>query len=83
MVYRGLTRAPFLVGQVYGQPRPSLMSPSSLQASKPSTLAPFLRVKISTMERNRKDLLVRFDASVSSVYGFGWSPSRSSPGLTC
>lgn len=49
---------------VYGEPQPSLVSPSALQPSNPPALAPFLRVKIVTMERNRKDLLVRFDASV-------------------
>jgi hypothetical protein len=40
------------------------MSPSALHSTNPPALPPFLRVKIATMERNRKDLLVRFDASV-------------------
>jgi hypothetical protein len=34
----------------------------------PEVKAPFLRVRIGGLERNRKDLLIRFDASVSSHY---------------
>jgi hypothetical protein len=48
------------------------MSPSALHSTNPPALPPFLRVKIATMERNRKDLLVRFDASVRRLYD-GWS----------
>jgi hypothetical protein len=48
------------------------MSPSALHSTNPPALPPFLRVKIATMERNRKDLLVRFDASVRRFFD-GWS----------
>jgi hypothetical protein len=44
------------------------MSPTSLNTPQgqpsPARLEPFLRVRISNMERNRKDLLIRFDATV-------------------
>ncbi|CDZ98475.1 Membrane coat complex Retromer, subunit VPS5/SNX1, Sorting nexins, and related PX domain-containing proteins [Phaffia rhodozyma] len=52
--------------QVYGQPSQSLMSPDALMDGKRADrLSPFLRVKITGMERNRKDLLIRFDASTN------------------
>lgn len=56
--------------QVYGAPSPPLMSPTSLASpgqAQSTRLEPFLRVKITNMERNRKDLLIRFDATVSPV----------------
>ncbi|KAL7413049.1 hypothetical protein BDY24DRAFT_415557 [Mrakia frigida] len=57
--------------QVYGAPSPSMMSPTSLSSPNqqgggpPPKLEPYLRVKISNMERNRKDLLIRFDATTN------------------
>lgn len=33
----------------------------------------YLRVRITGLERNRKDLLIRFDASVSPPGREGWS----------
>lgn len=50
--------------QVYGDPGTALMSPSA-ETSKGEKPPPFLRVRIAGLERNRKDLLIRFDASVS------------------
>lgn len=40
------------------------MSAAQKSSGQPTRLGPFLRVKITGMERNRKDLLIRFDASV-------------------
>lgn len=51
--------------RVYGDPVPALPAPSA-EATKQQT-APFLRVRIAGVDRNRKDLLVRFDSSVSGV----------------
>lgn len=49
--------------RVYGDPVPALPAPPPEQAKQPQ--APFLRVRIAGVDRNRKDLLVRFDSSVS------------------
>lgn len=67
--------------KIFGAPGLGLVSPpaeSSSQAADASNvngdgsgskekekLGPFLRVRIGGLERNRKDLLIRFDASVS------------------
>jgi len=54
--------------QIYGQPEPGLISP---QATKPSNgqplekPEPYLRVRITALDRNRRDILVRFDAQAS------------------
>jgi hypothetical protein len=49
--------------QVYGDPGTTIMSsPTASQSDKP---VPYLRVRIGGLDRNRKDLLIRYDASVS------------------
>ncbi|CAK9786972.1 hypothetical protein CC85DRAFT_286185 [Cutaneotrichosporon oleaginosum] len=50
--------------QVYGDPGQALMSPSA-ELSKKEKPPPYLRVRIAALERNRKDLLIRFDASTN------------------
>ncbi|EKD03351.1 hypothetical protein A1Q2_02331 [Trichosporon asahii var. asahii CBS 8904] len=50
--------------RVYGDPVPALPAPNEQQAKQ--IQAPFLRVRIAGVDRNRKDLLVRFDSSVST-----------------
>ena len=71
--------------KIFGAPGLGLLSPpaeSSNQAVDVSRsgssgvkemVGPYLRVRIGGLERNRKDLLIRFDASVSdfSVPGLG------------
>lgn len=52
--------------QVYGDPGTTLIHPPN---DKPAM--PFLRVRIGALERNRKDLLIRYDASVSTLWGVG------------
>lgn len=51
--------------QVYGQPEPGLISPVTNKMSNGSTLEkpePYLKVRITGIDRNRRDILVRFDA---------------------
>ena len=70
----------FREGKIFGAPGLGLVSPpaeSSSQAANVSNASKegntkekekvglFLRVRIGGLERNRKDLLIRFDASVS------------------
>lgn len=60
---------------VYGDPGTTLMHPggaSSATGEQGAPPAPFLRVRIGVLERNRKDLLIRYDASVSCS---GWAQS--------
>jgi hypothetical protein len=53
--------------QIYGQPEPGLISPPTNPASngdhfeKPE---PYLKVRLIALDRNRRDILVRFDAQV-------------------
>lgn len=50
--------------RVYGDPVPALPAPPAGEQRQQN--APFLRVRIAGVDRNRKDLLVRFDSSVSA-----------------
>ena len=61
--------------RVYGAPGTGLVNPPTDRArdvaqsptkaqGKGDDRAPYLRVRIGGLERNRKDLLIRFDASV-------------------
>jgi PX domain len=54
--------------QIYGQPEPGLISPQTTKPSNGQPLEkpePYLRVRITALDRNRRDTLVRFDAQVS------------------
>ncbi|KAL7421910.1 Vacuolar protein sorting-associated protein 17 [Cryptotrichosporon argae] len=53
--------------QVYGSPGAALVSPPPAADKDGATerAGPFLRVRIGGVERNRKDLLVRYDASTN------------------
>lgn len=51
--------------RIYGDPVPALPAPNEQQTKQ--SQAPFLRVRIAGVDRNRKDLLVRFDSSVSPL----------------
>lgn len=53
--------------QIYGAPEPGFVSPEASIASdgtKLEKLGPYLRVRITGMDRNRRDILVRLDAQV-------------------
>jgi len=53
--------------QIYGQPEPGLISPRDTVASNGTSfekLDPYLRVRITALDRNRRDILIRFDAQV-------------------
>jgi hypothetical protein len=53
--------------QIYGQPEPGLISPAINTASNGSSFEkpePYLKVRITGLDRNRRDILVRFDAQV-------------------
>lgn len=53
--------------QIYGQPEPGLISPQQTVGSngtKFEKAEPYLRVRITGLDRNRRDILVRFDAQV-------------------
>lgn len=54
--------------QIYGQPEPGLVSPQTTKPSNGQPLEkpePYLRVRITALDRNRRDILVRFDAQAS------------------
>lgn len=54
--------------QVYGQPEPGLISPRESTTSNGQNLEkpePYLRVRITALDRNRRDILIRFDGQVS------------------
>ncbi|KAF8524709.1 vacuolar protein sorting-associated protein vps17 [Hysterangium stoloniferum] len=56
------------VPQIYGQPEPGLISPSSNKGANGANFErpePYLRVRITGMDRNRRDILVRFDAQTN------------------
>lgn len=59
--------------QIYGQPEAGLISPRELVGSngvgyeKPG---PYLRVRITGLDRNRRDILVKLDAQVSHIQHF-------------
>ncbi|KAI0254851.1 Vps5 C terminal like-domain-containing protein [Lactifluus subvellereus] len=54
--------------QIYGQPEPGLISPATNPTSngehfeKPD---PYLKVRLTALDRNRRDILVRFDAQTN------------------
>ena len=53
--------------QIYGQPEAGLISPTANTASngtKYEKLEPYLRARITMLDRNRRDILIRFDAQV-------------------
>lgn len=57
--------------QIYGQPEPGLISPNLTVGSngaKYEKNEPYLRVRITGMDRNRRDILVKFDAQVWLVF---------------
>ncbi|KAG8804901.1 Vacuolar protein sorting-associated protein 17, partial [Serendipita sp. 399] len=54
--------------QIYGQPEPGLISPRETTASNGTNFEkpePYLRVKITALDRNRRDILIRFDAQTN------------------
>lgn len=56
--------------QIYGQPEPGLISPATNPASNGGHFekpGPYLKVRITGLDRNRRDILVRFDAQVCSL----------------
>jgi hypothetical protein len=53
--------------QIYGQPEPGLISPAvGSNGTKYERTEPYLRVRITGLDRNRRDILVRLDAQVRS-----------------
>lgn len=62
--------------QIYGQPEPGLISPRETTSSDGQNFEkpePYLRVRVSGLDRNRRDILVKLDAQVhhhccSSLY---------------
>lgn len=53
--------------QIYGQPEAGLISPRDTVGSngaKFEKLEPYLRVRITGLDRNRRDILVKLDAQV-------------------
>jgi hypothetical protein len=55
--------------RTYGVTGPTLIDASSntTGAERNQPAAPFIRVRLGSMDRNKKDLLIRFDLSVSST----------------
>ncbi|KAI0092205.1 Vps5 C terminal like-domain-containing protein [Irpex rosettiformis] len=54
--------------QIYGQPEPGLVSPSMTTGSNGHKFEkgePYLRVRITGLDRNRRDVLVKFDAQTN------------------
>ncbi|CAL1701329.1 unnamed protein product [Somion occarium] len=54
--------------QIYGQPEPGLISPrvtTGSNGTKFEKLEPYLRVRITGLDRNRRDILVKFDAQTN------------------
>jgi hypothetical protein len=54
--------------KIYGQPEPGLISPRDVVGSNGANFErqePYLRVRITGLDRNRRDILIRFDAQVS------------------
>ncbi|KAG8965469.1 Vacuolar protein sorting-associated protein 17 [Tulasnella sp. 419] len=54
--------------QIYGQPTPGLVSPNNnaaVNGTKFERSAPYLRVRITGLDRNRRDILIRFDAQTN------------------
>lgn len=56
--------------QIYGQPEPGLISPritTGSNGTKYERAEPYLKVRITGLDRNRRDILVRFDAQASHL----------------
>ncbi len=56
--------------QIYGQPEPGLISPRANTASNGTQFEkkePYLRVRITSLDRNRRDVLIKFDAQVCRI----------------
>ncbi|KAI0375854.1 hypothetical protein BV20DRAFT_959899 [Pilatotrama ljubarskyi] len=56
------------VPQIYGQPEPGLISPRVTTSSNGVPFErrePYLRVRITSLDRNRRDVLIRFDAQTN------------------
>jgi hypothetical protein len=56
--------------QIYGQPEPGLISPRDALRSdgtKYEKPEPYLRVRITGLDRNRRDILIKLDAQVSNI----------------
>ncbi|KAG8986443.1 Vacuolar protein sorting-associated protein 17 [Tulasnella sp. JGI-2019a] len=51
--------------QIYGQPSPGLVSPNNNGNTKHEKTEPYLRVRITGLDRNRRDILVRLDAQTN------------------
>ncbi|KAF9513272.1 hypothetical protein BS47DRAFT_1296574 [Hydnum rufescens UP504] len=54
--------------QIYGQPSPGLISPETNKlsnGSKLEKLEPYLRLRLTNLDRNRRDILIRFDAQTN------------------
>jgi hypothetical protein len=54
--------------RIYGQPEPGLISPREATDSNGQNFEkpePYLRVRITGLDRNRRDILIRFDGQVS------------------
>ncbi|RPD66970.1 hypothetical protein L226DRAFT_608237 [Lentinus tigrinus ALCF2SS1-7] len=54
--------------QIYGQPEPGLISPRANTASNGAQFErkePYLRVRITSLDRNRRDVLIKFDAQTN------------------
>ncbi|KAH7100598.1 Vps5 C terminal like-domain-containing protein [Auriculariales sp. MPI-PUGE-AT-0066] len=60
--------------QIYGAAEPGLVSPSVTTAANGARLdkpEPYLRVRITALDRNRRDILVRFDAQTNLPHWTG------------
>lgn len=56
--------------QIYGQPEAGLVSPETTKGSNGVRYErgePYLRVRINGLDRNRRDILVKFDAQVMRI----------------
>ena len=56
--------------QIYGQPGAGLISPKETKFSNGQSaerVEPYVRMRITGLDRNRKDILVKFDAQVNST----------------
>lgn len=54
--------------RIYGQPEPGLISPRENMAASGTSFEkrePYLRVRITGLDRNRRDILIKLDAQVS------------------
>ncbi|KAI0774461.1 Vps5 C terminal like-domain-containing protein [Fomes fomentarius] len=54
--------------QIYGQPEPGLISPRANASSNGTPFEkkePYLRVRITSLDRNRRDVLIKFDAQTN------------------